>query len=331
MVNSTDREFSYLNKKIKNYLDNEEGILTILGKPLQSNKVLYHAVKEVIRNRHGSVLYMWGNSSVDKGLISYINKNSKYYAYTREDVLDKKLVFMNCKYLYNINKSYDLIIIDDISSYSKLSKENFQSLYEKLKRYSKKIILYSSINYSEHENTINMLNVEEIKMLTEPRVMTTRIDLRYDIPYFLYEYILWFKNNNKNVITYVPYFEDIDIIYDYYRKRIDLNGVKLLKSTDEKLNNNVFKFKDKSIFLITNKIGEVLETPNVDGIIVLSADDKSIDYKKILFMCSKVCKKDNEFSEVILVCHEETENIEKAREVTRSFNKRLWEDGYLSY
>ncbi len=331
MVNSTDKKLSYLKKKIKNYLDNEEAMLTILGKPLQSNEVLYDVVKDIICNRHGSVLYIWGNSNVDKELISYINKKSKYYAYTREDIVDKKLVFMNYKYLYNINKNYDLIIIDDVSSYSKLSKENFQSFHEKLKRYSKKIILYSSINHGEFQNAISMLNLEDKKMLTEPRVITTRIDLRSDIPYFLYEYILWFKNNSKNVVTYVPYFEDINIIYDYYKERIDLSGVKLLKSTDEKLNTNVFNFKDKSIFLITNKIGEVLETPNIDGIIVLSADNKIIDYKKILFMCSKVCRRDNEFSEVILVCREETENIEKAREVTRSFNKKIWEEGYLSY
>lgn len=331
MVNSTNKELSYLKKKIRNYLDNEEKILTVLGKPLQSNKVLYDVVKDIICNRHGRVLYIWGNSNIDKELISYINKKDKYYAYTREDILDKKLVFMDYRYMYNINKNYDLIIIDDITSYSNLSKENFQSVYEKLKKYSKKILIYSSINHSECENTINMLHVEEKKMVTEPRVITTRIDLRSDIPYFLYEYILWFKNNNKNVVTYVPYFDDISIVYDYYKDRIDLSSVKLLKSTGEKLNNNVFNFKDKSIFLITNKIGEVLETPNIDGIIVLSADNKIIDYKKILFMCSKVCRKDNEFSEVILVCHEETENIEKAREVTRSFNKKIWEEGYLSY
>ncbi|MBM7835403.1 hypothetical protein, partial [Clostridium sardiniense] len=80
MVNSTDRKFSYLNKKIRNYLDNEEAMLTILGKPLQSNEILYDVVKDIICNRNGSVLYIWGNSNVDKDLIYYINKNSKYYA-----------------------------------------------------------------------------------------------------------------------------------------------------------------------------------------------------------------------------------------------------------
>lgn len=326
MINSASKKLSYLERKIKNYLENEEEILMILGKPLQSNKILYKLIKDIIFNKNGNVLYIWGNSNIDKELISYIGgKECNYWAYTREDVLDKKLVFMNYDYIYNINRKYDFIILDDVTAYLNLSEENFHGVCEKLKKYSKKIIIYSSINYDEYNS---LISIRENDMIIEPRVITTRIDLKKDIPYFLYEYILWFKNNNKNVITYVPYKEDINAVYDYYKNVINLDGVKLINSNDYKFKSNVFNIKDKSIFLITNNIGEVLKTPNVDGIIVLSADNKQINYKKILFMCSKVCIKHNEFSEVILVCHEETDNIEKARKITRSFNKSIWEKNY---
>lgn len=327
MINSASKKLSYLERKIKNYLENEEKILTILAKPLQSNEIFYDLIKNIIFNKKGNVLYVWGNSNADKRLISYIGKKEdEYFAYTREDVLDKKLVFMNYNYIYNINRKYDFIILDDVTTYLNLSKEKFYGICEKLKRYSDKVIIYSSINYDNHNNRISIIKND---MITEPRVITTRIDLRKDIPYFLYEYILWFKNNNKNVIIYVPNKEDINTVYDYYKNIINLDGVKLIKSNDYKVKSNVFNIKDKSIFLITNNIGELLKTPNVDGIIVLSADNKQINYKKILFMCSKVCN--NEFSEVILVCREETYNIEKARKITRSFNKDIWEENYLSY
>lgn len=329
MINSASKKLSYLEKTIKNYLEDEEEILMILGKPLQSNKVLYGLIKYIICNKQGNVLYIWGNSNVDKRLISYIGrKEHKYWAYTKEDILDKRLVFMNYDYIYNINRKYDFIILDDITSYLNLSEENFRGVCEKLKKYSDKIIIYSPINYDKYNNIIA---IRENDMIIEPRVITTRIDLKKDIPYFLYEYILWYRNNNKNVITYVPNKEDINTVYDYYKNIINLDGVKLIKSTDYKFKSNVFNIKDKSIFLITNNIGEVLKTPNVDGIIVLSADNKQINYKKILFMCSKVCVKHNEFAEVILVCNEETDNIEEARKITRSFNKNIWEGNYLSY
>lgn len=329
MINSANKKLGYLERKIKNYLEDEEEILMILGKPLQSNRILYGLIKDIICNKNGNVLYIWGNSNIDKELISYIGKKEcKYWAYTKEDVLEKSLVFMNYDYMYNINRKYDFIILDDISSYLNLSEENFRGVCEKLKRYSKKIIIYSSINYDDYNNAIS---IRKDDIIAEPRVITTKINLKKDIPYFLYEYILWFKNNNKNVITYVPYKEDVNAVYDYYKNVINLDGVKLINSTDCKFKSNVFNIKDKSIFLITNNIGEVLKTPNVDGIIVLSADNKQINYKKILFMCSKVCIKHNEFSEVILVCHEETDNIEKARKITRSFNKNIWEENCLSY
>lgn len=100
MINSASKKLSYLEKKIKNYLEDEEEILMILGKPLQSNKVLYGLIKDIICNKQGNVLYIWGNSNVDKRLISYIGrKEHKYWAYTKEDILDKRLVFMNYDYI----------------------------------------------------------------------------------------------------------------------------------------------------------------------------------------------------------------------------------------
>lgn len=327
MSNSINKELIYLKKEINNFLNCEDELLTVLGRPLDSNEIFYDIIKEVVVNKGGRSLYIWENEGVDKGLISYINRED-YYGYTREDNLDKPLIFMNCKYIYNVNKKYDLIIVDDISFYSTLSKEDFKTLFDKLRNFSKKIIFYSSIKIEQCNNVINTLNTGSRGILVEPRVITTRINLNSDIPYVLYEYIKWFKNNKKNVITYVPNKEDVYNVYDYYDKKINLKEVRLIKGIDKKINKNVFKFKDKSIFLITNDIEEVLKTPNVHGIIVLSADDKKIDYKKIIFMCSKVCKNIDEFSEVILVCHEETENIEMARSITRSFNKRLWEENY---
>ena len=80
-------------------------------------------------------------------------------------------------------------------------------------------------------------------MLVEPRLIMTRINLNSDIPYVLYEYIKWFKNNKKNVITYVPNKEDINKVYDYYDNKINLKEVRLIRGSNKKLNKNVFNFK----------------------------------------------------------------------------------------
>ena len=64
----------------------------------------------------------------------------------------------------------------------------------------------------------------------------------------------------------------------------------------------------------------------LDGIILLFADNYNIDFKKILFMCAKVSKSKGQFKEMLLVCNTETEEIDKAREISRSFNKLLWEE-----
>ena len=326
MANVAKGEISFNKKNIISFLNNDNELLTLINKPLHGNKVLYDVIREAILKKN-KVLYLFGGDRVDKDLLSYINKKEHYYTFTRDDLENKNLVFMNLKFLYNLNKKYDLIIIDDISNYLNITKNNFDILYERLKKHSKKIILYSSINY----NNSDFMYINDEEILREPRVISTRIDLRYDIPYILYEYILWFKNNNKNVAIYVPYKEELDMVYEYYTKKVTLKGARILKGSDKKLKSNVLNLRDKSTFLITNNIEEVLDSSNINAIIVICADDKNIDYKKILFMCGKVSLKKDKFSEVILVCREESEEIEMSRKIAREFNKKLWEEEYLSY
>lgn len=327
MAKIAEKEISFINKKIINFLNSNDELLTIINKPLHGNEILYDVIKESIVNKKGKVLYLFGGDKVDKNIISYINIKESYYTFTKDDLENKNLVFMNLKYLYNLNKYYDLIVIDDISNYLNITRENFKCLYKKLKKYCKKIILYSSINYSD----IKPIYVNDDEILREPRVISTRIDLRYDIPYILYEYILWFKNNNKNIVIYVPYKEEVDMVYEYYTKKVILKGTKILKGSYKKSKNTALNLKDKSTFLITNNIEEILESKNINGIIVICADDKNIDHKKILFMCGKVSLNKDEFSEVILACREENEEIEISKKITREFNKKLWKEEYLSY
>ena len=84
-----------------------------------------------------------------------------------------------------------------------------------------------------------------------------------------------------------------------------------------------------SLFIITNNCGQYMNNiPNVN-IIVLFADDIYYSYKKIVYMCGSINSISEIQSELILVSKEISEDIDNAKNITREFNKVLWEKQYL--
>lgn len=312
---------SIINKKISNWFLKDEKILTVCARPLQSNIIFYDLINDILK-KNGKILYISGNSNVDYELVDFLEVSNKKYCYSREGIEKCNLQFMNAKYIYNINKEYDLIIIDEVSTYTRLTDEEYKGVYLKLRAYSKKIIFYSLTEISNTEN-FDIRNIEGKKVFLQPRVIQTRINLKSDIPYSLYDYILWYKDNRKNIAIYVPCSEDLENTVEYYDQKLNLGNVRVIKNS--KKNKPIYRTRDKSTILVTSKIKDILDERNIDGIVVLKADDKRVDYKKILFLCGKLGKFPNGFSEVLLVCKEENYEIEKALDIIRGFNKKLWE------
>lgn len=71
------------------------------------------------------------------------------------------------------------------------------------------------------------------------------------------------------------------------------------------------------------------DVKNVD-IIVYFADSTEFKYKRLLFLCGKVgISNSGNLGETIFLSNTVTENMTKAKEIARSFNKLAWESGLL--
>lgn len=315
---SDNKEITEVKKEIDNWFYSSENLLTVCARPLQKNNILYELIGSILKNR-GNVLYIWGNSKVDEKMVQTLNLSSKRYSYSREGLDKGNLQFMNTKYMYNVSKNYNLIIVDEVSAYTRLLDEEYKSLYIKLRSFSDKILFFSLSSISK-ERFIDIRNIEKKEVFVQPRVILTRINLKSDVPISLYDYIVWYKSNRKNLVIYVPIENDLENTYEYYSEKLNLRGVKVIKNSE-----SMCRSMGKSLFLVTNKIRDVIEAKSVDGIIVLNADDKRVDYKKILFICGKVGLKLCKFSEVLLACRVESKDIEKSLKIIRDFNKKLWD------
>lgn len=316
-------EMKNINKKIESFIGSEEGTIQLYGRPFQNNSILINAISKVIEE-NGHILYIWGYENVSKKIYKEINKIGKV-AYSINGLSEANLVFMDFKHTYNIVKNYDLIIIDDVSTYFKINEFSLEGLYNKCKAHTKKIIVYGIESCAFKKDGIDLSRLDAKERFLEPRVITTRIDLKTDIPYSLYDYILWFRKRKSKIAFWVPYNEDIESLYYYYLNEIKLEGVKIIRGNEYK---NDLNIKDRAIFIITNNMEELCKISKLDGIIALFADNEKLDYKKVIYMCGQVT---NKMGEVILVCKNETDEIEKARKLTRDFNKKLWDEKFSMY
>ncbi|MGL5649517.1 MAG: hypothetical protein ACRDDY_16885 [Clostridium sp.] len=326
MRENINKEMKNINRKLEEWIKGDEECINFYGRPFQSNTIFSEIISKIVR-KDKKILYIYGKEEVDAKLIDKINLGKeKKVLYTRNGLSDVDIAFMSFKYTYNITKYYDLIIIDDISTYFKVNKESLEGLYKKCKEHTRKIIIYSIETNSISNNGNDVSRFKMKNRFVEPRVITTRIDLKKDIPNSLYEYILWFKERKSKVVFWVPYYDEIESLYYYYVNEIKLEGVKIFKSEEYK---NDLNTENKAIFIITNSMEELGGFEKLDGIIALFADNIKVDYKKIIYMCGKVTRNNDIMAEVILVSRTETDEMDRARSLTRKFNKKLWDEEYL--
>ena len=76
-------------------------------------------------------------------------------------------------------------------------------------------------------------------------------------------------------------------------------------------------------------MGEYIKNIDDVNVILLFADDIYYSYKKIIYTCGAIESKSDLPSEVIMVSKEVSEEMDKARSITRMFNRKLWEKNYL--
>ena len=105
----------------------------------------------------------------------------------------------------------------------------------------------------------------------------------------------------------------------------DVKIIRVSEVEEFKRCSRVLKYKDKAIFIITDKVKELSEYCLVNDAVILFADDIRYTYKKIMYLCGKIGQINDELPEVLLVSNNISNDIDKAKELSREFNKKIWE------
>lgn len=322
-------DLKYAVQKIDYWYKKHIKFLTIITIPFNTSCVFSDIIDKLSKERK-KILYVWGKERENRELINSIREfNSQItYSYAKNSDIDTNLTFIHYKNLKNIKKEYDLVIFDDITYFSGLRNDKLFEYVREYEHIGKRIIVYSieKLPIIGEKFQLSAYNYEQ--PFVEPRVMTTRIDLNMDIPYSLYDYLKWFKDSNHKVAILVPDKEKVRNVYEYFEHKLKLSGVKVIKVVEKseiKRLERVLKYKDKSIFIITNQSEELLENCYIDDAVVIFSDSIDFNYKKILYICGAMRNMNYNVPEVLLISNSISEEMDKAKDIARQFNKIVWE------
>lgn len=310
---------------------NKNSMLNILAAPYSSSDIFLDTVLNFVNSKK-KVLYITNEQEDNIKFLKVLKRSSSFrnYAYFRNNgsVYDSvQLIFANHENAFDIAMKFDLVIYDDISEYADYSRDEIEELT--ISKKAQKHLVYSVETVLIDGDT--MEHVAGSNPFIEPRIVNTRIDLSKDIPYIIYDYIKWFIESKRNLIIYLPESQSHQIISEYLQN-IDNEYENIILDMENDYKRSLKKIKSKdipTITLISSMYNIPQDVKNLD-IIVYFADSIEFKYKKLLFLCGKVgMSNSGNLGEAIFLANVVTENMTKAKDIARSFNKLAWESGLL--
>lgn len=322
-------ELDFAIKRITLWYKKDIKCLTILTAPYNSTLIFGDIILDVIKEGK-KVLYIWGRDRENRELINSLKKtkNTVTYCHIEKGEGNSDINFIHYNDISRAKGRYELIIFDDISNNSLLTKKYVREKYQFSCNLGERVILYSIDDIAPSGDIFELIPMCVNKPFVEPRIITTRIDLKKDIPYSLYDYLKWFRDEKKRVVLYVPDAEKLALVYEYYKSKLNMEGVRIMlisKTDDKKARKCCLKIKDKAIFIITDYMEVSLEDSKIEEAIILFADDNKYSYKKLMYICGDIGRINKTLPEVLFVSKDITAGMDKVRNMAREFNKMIWE------
>lgn len=325
------KELSNAFKKINKWYGKRTKVLNIKTRPFNSIEIFSNIINKVLYENK-KILYIFCSEETDYIKVS-INDIYKFLDNTIiSKQLESNIHFVNIGDIEGVDKFYDLVIVDDISLFSKISNEYIRESIENVYWKSNKIIIYSSEYIFPIGEKIELNYILSDDPMVEPRLISTRIRLEENIPISLFEYFKWFKESKKIVLVLVPSEEKLNKVYNHYYevlRDLDIRVVRYTKNQDFKFIKDIIDGYSNSLFIVTNNCGQYMNNILNVNIIILFADDIYYSYKKIVYMCASLNNSREIKSELIMVSREVSQDMDYAKNITREFNKKLWEKQYL--
>lgn len=320
---------------IINWSNGNKRFLNLISIPYNSTEIFVEIIeKYVLKNK--KILYITDEYRCQISIIADIKKYTdfKNYVYIKDDMeySNSNLKICDFNTAIGLNENFDLIIYDDVSSFSCHSKYEILDVLSKLSNRNNKTIVYSVEEVLRNaENIVLPVKNNRIPMV-EPRTILTRIDINKGIPFVVYDYLKWSINEGRKVIIFVPDEDKVKSVTCYIEQYCRQFLKNVICFADNKFNKKIISrfFNLEDAVLVTDRLKEVTPYVKNSDIMVYFADSSSFNYKKFIYLCGSVMRDEKDLKgEVIFLANCETKSMEKAKYITRNFNKEAWNMGLL--
>jgi len=336
-ITKTDGAKEKISNNILKWFNGREQILNVISLPYNSSEIFLNAIFECI-NQGKKVLYITHEDENNIEIIELIKKLTSFRDYTyskgKDEYINSILVLCDYDSAARLKESFDLVIYDDIRSFPKYSNYEIIDIMRCRIKSGGKLMTYSVESVFKMGSDLILPVSDNQLPMVEPRIITTRIDVNKDIPFVVYEYLNWSIDSDRKVIVYVPDDEKVENVSKYlsgYRKEFSKN---IFHSTnDDKNKKHLLNFnKSKKGILVTDCFEDFLTDYKGVDVMVYFAEHKIFSYKKLVYFCGKAGRGEKFIrGEVIFLSSEKSDDMAKAKDITRRFNKEAWQEGLLNF
>lgn len=314
------------------YEDSPDKAINIKTVPYMGVEPIRDLVKKVLFEG-GRVLYITGEDKEKVLMVKEMRTAGFDSISLHQDMeIREDESFVVCDYLQamRVKGHYSLVVYDDVNSFPVHKKPEMQQLIGFIYPRCEKVIAYS------FETVFMGMGVLEVPMagrsgfISEPRILETRLNLDEFIPNSVYEYLLWFVFEKKKVLFLTT------------NKKVKQKMARFLSKIDETLESSIYDVDEigtnrmkelctdesKAHIFITDDLEDYVGVETNLEIIIHGADSSRYSYRELIFLCLRSGYYDELNGEVIMLCQTVTRDIEKTRDMTRHFNKVLWDEGF---
>ncbi|MFL0250471.1 hypothetical protein ACJDT4_08545 [Clostridium neuense] len=319
-------------KHILNWNFGKEKYLNIVSPPYNTCEVFLELIIENVKVGN-KILYITEEKDGNVEILKLIKDNSqvKEYSYYRGNELheDTKVVVSNYENAFHLNLRFDMIIYDDIRSLSQYSRIEIIELLDSLKNDNCRVIAYSIESMLDNCRTIYIPARNDMLPIVEPRIITTGVNINKDMPFVAFEYLKWFINIKNNVVIPISDENMMLNLFGYLTySKLGIDKRILLYRKDNSSKNVLNKVN--GAIIITNDFERVCEHIQNISVAVYFYEQNKFSYKTLVYFCGRLRGGYKRKGEAIFITNKENKEIEKAKNITRNFNKTAWEEGLFS-
>lgn len=280
-----------------------------------------------------------GTEFLDGIILSYLNSGENVLLITGQKKIPGKFEGLKGKFnslsfdgAMKEREEYGLIIYDDINSMPLRDWIEIKSIINVLYSKCSRFIALSTGRIFRDMPCEYLFPGEAAQFMTEPRLISTRLDVSQVLPTALFDFMNYFKNDGRKAVIVCPSVQSAEGMMNYLKRISPDFSDKTIKSweTEDEVIEDLSLSGNGPLFIYTDSIENIPVHGKDFDYVVLDASSSKYNSRQFVHLLGLASSGRGAEGEVLLVASEVSESMNLAKDISREFNRMLWEADFFS-